>query len=112
MKVSAVTEAITVSGTAPTVLENTTVGANIKAETVQQLPVVRSPTGIANLAGGVTGDRGGRDGTPVAGQLSINGSMAYDNNFLINGVNMQDNILGNTNNQFVSFSTANSATAP
>jgi hypothetical protein len=101
MKVSAVTEAITVTGAAPTVLENTTVGANIKAEQVQQLPVVRTPTGIANLAGGVTGDRGGRDGTPVGGQLSMNGGMAYDNNFLINGVNMQDNIFGNTNNLFI-----------
>jgi hypothetical protein len=101
MKVSAVTEAITVTGAAPTVLESTTVGSNIKAEAVQQLPVVRTPTGIANLAGGVTGDRGGRDGTPVAGQLSMNGGMAYDNNFLINGVNMQDNIFGNTNNLFI-----------
>src|SRR5436309_1472890 len=84
MKVSAVTEAITVTGAAPTVLETTTVGANIKAQTVQQLPVVRTPTGIASLAAGVT------DRTPVANQLSISGGIAYDNNFLINGVNMQD----------------------
>src|SRR5262245_26985691 len=95
MKVSAVTEAITVTGAAPTVLESTTVGANIKASTVQQLPVVRTPTGIASLAAAVT------DRTPVGGQLSINGGMAYDNNFLINGVNMQDNIFGNTNNLFI-----------
>ena len=95
MKVSAVTEAITVTGAAPTVLETTTVGANIKASTVQQLPVVRTPTGIASLAAGVT------DRTPVGGQLSISGAIAYDNNFLINGVNMQDNIFGNTNNLFV-----------
>src|SRR5437764_13770204 len=95
MKVSAITEAITVTGAAPTVLESTTVGANIKASTVQQLPVVRTPTGIASLAAAVT------DRTPVGGQLSINGGMAYDNNFLINGVNMQDNIFGNTNNLFI-----------
>jgi outer membrane receptor protein involved in Fe transport len=102
LSVSAITEAITVTGAAPTVLENTTVGANIKAEKVQQLPVVRTPTGIASLAGGVTGgDRGGRDGTPVGGQLSINGGIAYDNNFLVNGINVQDNIFGNTNNLFI-----------
>jgi len=95
MKVSAVTEAITVTGAAPTVLESTTVGANIKASTVQQLPVLRTPTAIASLAAAVT------DRTPVGGQLSMNGGMAYDNNFLINGVNMQDNIFGNTNNLFI-----------
>ena len=101
MKVSTVSESITVSASAPTVLENTQVGTNVKAETVNQIPVLRTPPDIASLSGGVTGDRGGRATTPVAGQISINGGMAYDNNFLINGVNMQDNIFGNTNNLFV-----------
>src|SRR5437763_603781 len=101
MRVAAVTEAITVTATSPTVLETTTVGANIRNETVNQLPIGRAPTDIAALSPGVTGDRGGRATTPVAGQLSINGGMAYDNNFMINGVNFQDNIFGNTNNLFV-----------
>jgi hypothetical protein len=101
MSVTAVTEAITVMANNPTVLENTTVGANIKKETVEQLPILRTPTDIASLSPNVTGDRGGRATTPVAGQLSINGGMAYDNNFLVNGVNVQDNIFGSTNNLFV-----------
>jgi hypothetical protein len=101
LKVSAVTEAITVTATSPTVLENTTVGANIKSETVQELPIGRTPTQIGSLAPSVTGDRGGRATTPVAGQLSINGGMAYDNNFLIDGVNVQDNLFGTTNNLFI-----------
>jgi hypothetical protein len=101
MKVTAVSEAITVTASSPTVLENTTVGANIKKDTVDALPVVRTPTGIASLAAGVTGDMAGRVRTPVAGQLSINGGMAYDNSFLVNGINFQDNIFGNTNNLFV-----------
>ena len=101
LKVSNVSESITVTASAPTVLENSTVGINVKSETVNQLPVLRTPTDIASLSPGVTGDRGGRATTPVGGQLSINGGMAYDNNFLINGVNMQDNIFGNTNNLFV-----------
>jgi len=83
------------------VLENSTVGANIKAETVNALPILRTPVDIASLSPGVTGDRGGRATTPVAGQISINGGMAYDNNMLINGVNMQDNIFGNANNLFI-----------
>ena len=101
MKVAAVAEAITVTAAAPTVIESQTVGANIKDQTVQQLPLLRDPVNIGSIAPGVTGDRGGRGTTPVAGQLSINGGMAYDNNFLINGVNVQDNIFGNTNNLFV-----------
>ena len=101
MKVTAVAEAITVTAASPAVLENVTVGANIKSETVQQLPLLRTPTDIGALSPGVTGDRGGRATTPVAGQLSINGGLAYDNNILINGVNMQDNIFGNTNNLFI-----------
>src|SRR6266571_340477 len=101
MKLARVSEAITVTASSPAVLENTTVGANIKAQTVQQLPILRTPMDIASISPGVTGDRGGRATTPVGGQLSINGGIAYDNNVLINGVNMQDNIFGNPNNLFV-----------
>jgi len=101
MKVAGVAEAITVTASAPTVLESSTVGANIRKDTVEQLPILRTPTNIASLSPGVTGDRGGRGSTPVGGQLSINGGVAWDNNFLINGVNFQDNIFGNTNNLFV-----------
>jgi outer membrane receptor protein involved in Fe transport len=101
MSLSTVTEAITVTAAPSTVLESSTVGANIRKETVEQLPILRQPTDIASLSPGVTADRGGRATTPVAGQLSINGAMAYDNNFMVNGVNVQDNIFGNTNNLFV-----------
>src|SRR5438093_4956869 len=83
LKLAGVSEAITVTASSPTVLENTTVGANIRKETVEQLPILRTPTNIASLSPGVTGDRGGRGSTPVGGQLSINGGVAWDNNFLI-----------------------------
>jgi carboxypeptidase family protein len=101
MKVAAVAEAITVTASAPTVLENQTVGANVKKETVDTLPIGRTPVAIGQLSPGVSADRGGRATTPVNAQLSINGGMAYDNNFLINGVNVQDNIFGQTSNLFI-----------
>ena len=101
MRVAAVAEAITVTASAPAVLENITVGANIKKETVDTLPLQRDPVNIGKLSPGVTGDRGGRDTTPVGGQMSINGGLAYDNNFLINGINVMDNIFGQTNNLFI-----------
>jgi hypothetical protein len=100
MSLSVAAEMITVTADAPTALETTTVGKNTTYEEVQQLPVGRTPTAIAALAGGVTGgDR--ESSTPVAGQLSISGGMAYDNSFMVNGVNVQDPIFGQTNNLFI-----------
>lgn len=96
MKMSAAAETIVVVGTAPTALETTTVGANITKEQVETLPVVRTPVGIASLAGAVTTGR-----QPVGGQISINGGMAYDNSVLVNGVNVMDPIFGTTNNLFI-----------
>ncbi len=96
LRVATASETIVVTGETPTALETTTVGANITKDTVDQLPIVRTPIGIASLAGAVTTDR-----QPVAGQMSINGGMAYDNSFLVNGVNVQDPIFGTTNNLFI-----------
>jgi hypothetical protein len=93
---SAVAETIVVTAEAPSELENTSVGANFTANKVNDLPIVnRTPVGIAGLAGSVT------QRTPVAGQLSINGGMAYDNSILINGVNVMDPIFGTSNNLFI-----------
>lgn len=94
LQLATATATITVTA-AQSVLETTTVGANFTKDRVDTLPLIRTPTGIASLAGAVT------DRTPVAGQLSINGGMAYDNSFLINGVNFQDPIFGSTNNLFI-----------
>lgn len=100
MALSVAAEAITVTAEVPSALETSTTGANITKEQVEMLPVGRTPTSIAALAAGVSGgDREGR--TPVAGQISIAGGMAYDNNFMVNGVNVQDPIFGTANNLFV-----------
>jgi len=95
MEVAAAEETIVVTGEAPSALETTTVGANFKKEQIDALPITRTPTNIAELSPGLT------DNTPVAGQVAINGGMAYDNAILINGVNMQDNVFGQTNNLFI-----------
>jgi Carboxypeptidase regulatory-like domain len=96
MRLTGTAETITVTAEAASALETVTVGTNITDETVQSLPVVRTPVGIASLSGSVVTDR-----TPVAGQLSISGGMAYDNAMLVNGVNVQDPIFGTTNNLFI-----------
>ena len=100
MRLTVAAETITVTGSAPTALETIAVGANLTNEVVETLPLARTPTNIGSLAAGVTGgDRELR--TPVAGQLSMSGSLAYDNSVLINGVNMMDPIFGSTNNLFI-----------
>jgi hypothetical protein len=88
LMLAAAAETIIVTGEAPSALETTTVGANFSAEEVNQLPVLRTPIGVATLAASVT------DRTPVAGQVSISGGMAYDNSMMVNGVNIQDPIFG------------------
>ena len=92
LRVTAAAETIVVTAETPSALETVTVGTNVTSEVVNQLPVVRTPVGIGSLSVAVT------DRTPVAGQLSISGGMAYDNSVLVNGVNVQDPIFGQTNN--------------
>ena len=50
---------------------------------------------IAELQPGLT------DNTPNAGQVTINGAFAYDNIFLVDGVDINDNLFGTANALFV-----------
>ena len=95
MEVSAAEETIVVTGEAPSALETTTVGANFASESVDQLPVGRTLQQVAELAGGLT------DNGTVAGQVTIGGAFAYDNVFLINGVDVNDRYFGTSNDLLV-----------
>jgi hypothetical protein len=55
----------------------------------------RNLAAIAELAPGVT------DNGPNAGQVVIAGAFAYDNVFLLNGVDINDNLFGTANNLFI-----------
>ncbi|HZI64102.1 MAG TPA: carboxypeptidase-like regulatory domain-containing protein, partial [Thermoanaerobaculia bacterium] len=94
MEITAAAETITVTGETAAALETTTISTNFKKEEIGNLPVARTPAAIAELAPGLT------DNTPVAGQVTINGSLAYDNSFLVNGVDVLDNIFGTANALF------------
>ncbi len=95
MKVATVQETVEVTAEAPSILNTTQVGANLKADTVDKLASPRTLQGIATLAPGLTTN------TPNAGQLSIAGAFAYDNVFLLNGVDINDNLFGTGNNLFI-----------
>src|SRR5690606_37584856 len=85
MEVMAASETVVVEGEAPSALETTSIGANFDAKQVDALPVNRTPNAIVELAGGVT------DNTPNVGQVAISGGFAYDNVFMVNGVDITEN---------------------
>ena len=96
MAVAGVTEAVEVTANVtPAPLETPSLGANFGYETVNSLPTPRTLDGIAELAPGLT------DNTPNAGQVTISGAFAYDNVFLVDGVDINDNLFGSANDLFI-----------
>ncbi|HVR70201.1 MAG TPA: TonB-dependent receptor [Vicinamibacteria bacterium] len=93
--VATVQETVEVTAAAPSILENTQVQANYRAETVDKLAMNRNLSAFAELAPGTT------DNGPNTGQIVIAGAFAYDNVFLLNGVDINDNLFGTANNLFI-----------
>jgi hypothetical protein len=79
----------------PTVEPTPTAGAHFSQAEVEQLAVSRTLSGIAELSPGLT------NVTPNAGQVSVNGAFAFDTIFLVNGVDINDNLLGSPFNLFI-----------
>ena len=71
------------------------VGLNIKHDEVEALATSRTLQGIATLSPGLT------ENTPNAGQVVINGAFAFDNVFMLNGVDVNDNLFGSPQNLFI-----------
>jgi len=95
LAVAAVTELVTVTAQAPSPLAAPTNTRNITKATVDALPVSRRPTDVAELAPGLTAN------TYNAGQLAISGAFGFDNLFMVNGVDTNDNVFGTQNNLFI-----------
>lgn len=95
LKVAAVSEAISVTATAPAVMESTQVVSTFTAQTIEELPVARTVLAAALLAPGVN------DNTTATGQLSISGSPGYDNLVMVNGVAITENVRSQATNLFI-----------
>ena len=95
LKVSAVSEAITVTAAAPTVLESPQIAATMSAEQVEELPIPRTFEGAALLAPGVNGN------TFSANQFQISGSPGYDNLVMVNGVPVTESVRAQFLNLFI-----------
>jgi hypothetical protein len=96
LAMAGVTESVNVTAEVDTAgLTSPTVGANYTAREINQLPTGRTPALIAELAPGLTAN------TPNSGQVTISGGFAYDNVFMINGVDVNDNLFGSPQNVFI-----------
>ena len=96
MTLAGVAETVNVVGTAtPTALARPTLSQAYSKVELDPLPVGRTPSLIADLAPGLTSN------TPNVGQVTISGATAFDNVFLINGVDVNDNLFGTANNLFI-----------
>jgi hypothetical protein len=91
-----VSERVIVEATAQP-LANVTVGLNIRQREVEALATSRSLRGIATLSPGVN------DYTPDLGtnKVSISGAPSFDNLFMVNGVDVNDNITGAPQDLFI-----------
>ena len=88
LQLDSVTELVTVTAQSPSMVTSVTVGANYRAEMIDKLAAPRTVQGVAELSPGLT------DNTPNAGQVTIAGGFAYDNQFLVDGVDVADNLFG------------------
>ena len=96
LSVAGVQESVTVKGELATAgLTSPTVGGNYDTKTISTLPTGRTPALIAELAPGLTAN------TPNNSQVTISGAFAYDNVFMINGVDINDNLFGSPINVFI-----------
>jgi hypothetical protein len=87
LRVSAVSEAITVTAAAPSVLETPQVTTNFDAKLIESLPVGRTIPDRVLLAPGVNNDGPNN-------QTVINGAQSFDNLYLVNGVVINENVRG------------------
>jgi hypothetical protein len=95
LSVAGVTESVQVAAEASPVVSNTVTGANYRKTDIDALPVGRTPQYVAELAPNLT------DNTPNTGQLQIAGGFAFDNVFLVDGVDINDNIFASPHNLFI-----------
>jgi hypothetical protein len=95
LKPAAITEAVTVTAPSPSLLTRRGGGTNLRTAEIETLPTGRTPSLVAELAPGLTNN------TPNVNQVTISGAVAYDNVFLLDGVDIGDNLFARPDDLFV-----------
>lgn len=99
--VAATVVAVAESIAAP--LVSTRIGTNTRMdEQVQKLPMGRTLAAVASYAPGVVGNTSATaSNTSNVGQLRIGGGFGYDNTYLLDGTDINDNLFATANNLFI-----------
>jgi Carboxypeptidase regulatory-like domain/TonB-dependent Receptor Plug Domain len=95
LRAAGVAETVQVVAETPAPIATPIVGTNIKHDEVEALATPRTLQGIATLSPSVS------ENTPNGAQLAINGAFAFDNIFMVNGVDVNDNLFANPQNLFI-----------
>jgi hypothetical protein len=95
LSIQTVREFVDVRGATPAAVASASGAFNLRASETRLLPTGRTPFLLTELAPGLT------DNTPNSNQVTIGGGFAYDNVFLMNGVDINDNVLGQPNALFI-----------
>lgn len=94
LRLSTLSEAITVTAGASAVLETSQVSSNFTSKEIDELPVERTIRGTVLLSPGVNSNGPGN-------QIMISGAPSSDNVFLVNGVVVNENLRGQPHNLFI-----------
>src|SRR5262249_14524139 len=86
---------VTVAAQTPPPIATPIVGENFNHDEIDTLPTPRTLQGIATLSPGLTTN------TPNRNQVTINGAFAFDNIFMVNGVDINDNLFGSPQDLFI-----------
>jgi hypothetical protein len=90
-----VVEAVNVVAETNSALVTTAGSANFTASEIDTLATGRTLAAIAEVAPGLTAN------TPNSAQVTISGAFAYDNVFLLDGVDINDNLFGSPDDLFI-----------
>jgi Carboxypeptidase regulatory-like domain/TonB-dependent Receptor Plug Domain len=95
LTVATVQETVTVTAEAPSILTTNQGGQNLQGKEVDTLATGRTLSAITELAPGLTSN------SPNSGQVTIGGAFSYDNVWLIDGVEVNDNLFGSANDVYI-----------
>jgi len=95
MRTAALAETVQVVAETPAPIASPVVGANFEQEEIEALATPRTLQGIATLSPALT------ERSPNTNQVVINGAFAFDNVFMVNGVDVNDNLFASPQNLFI-----------
>ena len=95
LRAAGVTEQVQVTAQKPAPIATPVIGENFKHEEIEALATPRTLQGVAQLSPGLT------ENSPNQGQVVINGAFAFDNVFMLNGVDVNDNLFGSPQDLFI-----------